>query len=767
MALRSWWAIARNVWSSPARRTSRRSLRVESALEDRIVLTVSAYEQLVLELVNRARANPTAEAARFGINLNEGLPAGTIPTTAVQPLALNNSLQSSIQGHLQDMINNDFFSHTGSNNSTVQSRIEASGYTSWNTIGENLAYRTSSSALNVESTVTALHQGLFVDAGITGRGHRVSILNPNFEEAGSGVRTGDFNGLNAVFIGHDFGARAGNAFLTGVVINDQVSANNFYNIGEGLSGVSIVVKSGVTTIASTTSNTAGGYQIQVPAGTYQVTFSAAGWNRPITKTFTISDKNVKIDTNTRTDFATQPPIPSVSLTAASYTISEAGGSQLITARLSNAFNSTVTVKYATSNGTAKSGLDYTATAGTLTFAPGETSKTFSIPITNDTLVEPSETILLTLSTPVGATLGTQRTATVNITDNDVPSVSFSQTAKSVSEATTSASLTVTLSSASTKSVSVRYALATGGTATSGVDFTLPAGTLTFEPGQLSKTITFTVANDTLDENDETVRVALSSPSNATLGTASVATYTIVDNDAIPAAKIDFRTETGAPTTAVSVSESIVRISVPIILTAAAGRPITVNLAAVAGGTALLGTDFSIPTASVTFAPGETRKTVTLNITNDRLNEALETIRLALSSTTASIGTGSTATVSIVDNDPAPTVSFQAAASSGSEGTESPGTVRVVLSAASGQRVTVRYAFTTSGSTASSTSDFTLPNGLLTFEPGETVKTIPLLIKPDTTVESTELIQISLLSPTNATLGSRVLHAFSILDDDRL
>lgn len=765
MSLRSLWTTFRRAWSTSNRRTSRRRWVIGAGLEERIVLAASAYEQLFLELVNRARANPTAEAARNGINLNEGLPAGTIPSTAVQPLVLNDSLQTAIQSHLQDMINKDYFSHTGSNGSTVLSRIEASGYTNWTTIGENLVFRASTGTLDTEATVILEFQDLFVDAGISGRGHRVNILNPNFKETGSGVRTGEYQGMNAVFAGNDFGARSGDSFLTGVVINDRVATNNFYNVGEGLSGVSIVVKSGTTTVARTTSNAAGGYQIQVPAGTYQVTFSAAGWTTPITKTFTIGTQNVKVDANTRTDFTTQPPTPSVSFSASSYTISEAGGNQIVTVRLSNATNTAVSVGYATSNGTAISGSDYTATSGTLLFAPGETSKTFSIPINNDVNVEPSETIRLTLAAPIGATLGTQKTSTVNITDNDVPSVSFTQTAKSASEATTSTSFTVRLSSAYTKAVTVRYAVKSGGTATSGVDFTLPSGTLTFAPGEVSKTIAFTIANDTLDENDETLSIALSAPSNATLGTASVATYTIVDNDVSPSAKIDFRTVTGAPTSTAEVSEATTRLSVPIILSAAAGRPITVNLASVVGGTALLGTDFTLPTTSVTFAPGETSKSLILNITNDRLNEALETIRLALTSSIATISTGSTATVNIIDNDAAPTVSFETSASSGSEGVASPQTVRVKLSAVSGQRVTVRYAFTASGSTVTR-GDYTLPSGTLTFEPGETVKVIPLMILQDTLVEPTELIQITLSTPTNAVLGNTLTHVFSILDDDR-
>ncbi len=111
MSLLGFWSQIRQSITIPRRRV-KRSLRSARTLEERIVLTVSAYEQLFLELINRARANPTAEAARQGIALNEGLAAGTISTTAKQPLALNNALQVAIQNHLQFLIDTDQFTHT-------------------------------------------------------------------------------------------------------------------------------------------------------------------------------------------------------------------------------------------------------------------------------------------------------------------------------------------------------------------------------------------------------------------------------------------------------------------------------------------------------------------------------------------------------------------------------------------------------------------------------------------------------------------------------
>lgn len=732
-------------------------------LEGRVLLTVAASEQLFLELINRARANPTAEAARLGIDLNEGLPAGTISTAAAQPLAFNNSLQTAIQGHLQDMLNRDFFSHTNLSGVTFDQRIRNAGYTDYLTVGENLAYRAAFGSINVEASVIQQHEDLFVDEGISGRGHRKNILEANFKETGAGVRTGEYSGWNAVFTGNDFGARAGNSFLTGVVITDTVTTDNFYSIGEGLTGVTIQIRSGTTVVASTTSNEAGGYQLQVPPGTYTVTFSGGGIASAITKTFTINSQNVKVDANTRTDV---PAGPSVEFSSGNYAVNEDTGTRTITVSLSRAATSPVSVRYATSNGSATVGSDYTAASGTLTFDTGETSKTFSVPIINDSNVEPAETINLTLSNPQGVTLGSQQTSTISIADDDVPSIQFSTATKSASESTTKASVTVTLSAKSTQPITVHFSR-TGGTATSLTDFNASSGVLTFAPGETSKSIHFTVVNDKKDEDDETVLITLDSPENAVLGATSVATYIISDNDSAPSAKLDFRTSAGKATSSITVSETAGIISVPVLLSAASERSVTVILVATSGSTATNSSDFTIPLGSVTFAPGETRKMLTVEVLNDLLSEATETIKLGLTSSTASIGKGSTATVLITDNDPRPTVSFSSASSSSSESVAQPGTVRAVLSTVSGQKITVKYSVTSSGTTAKS-SDYTLKSGTLTFLPGETEKLIPLLIKNDTTSESAETIRIVLSSPSSSvTLGDLSVHTFSILDDELL
>jgi Calx-beta domain/RTX calcium-binding nonapeptide repeat (4 copies) len=113
------------------------------------------------------------------------------------------------------------------------------------------------------------------------------------------------------------------------------------------------------------------------------------------------------------------PKPAVSVAGASQTEGNSGTQPLsFTVTLAKASPLKVSVAYASADGAASAGSDYTATSGTLVFAPGETTKTIAVPVVGDTAVEPDETFTLTLSSPANATLGTA-TATGTITNDDV------------------------------------------------------------------------------------------------------------------------------------------------------------------------------------------------------------------------------------------------------------------------------------------------------------------------------------------------------------
>jgi chitinase len=201
---------------------------------------------------------------------------------------------------------------------------------------------------------------------------------------------------------------------------------------------------------------------------------------------------------------------------------------------------TVRVNYATVNGTATAGTDYTAVSGTLTFQPGETTKTVSVPILADNLTEPPETFTLRLSHPRFATLA-DPVGTGTILDAGAAPPTLQADDVQVTEGdsgTTAATFTVTLSAASAQPVTVAYTTADG-TALAGSDYLPTSGTLTFAPGVTTQTVTVPIIGDMVPEPTETFQLVLSNPTNATLE-SDHATGTIVDNDSPTGVEVGYQ-----------------------------------------------------------------------------------------------------------------------------------------------------------------------------------------------------------------------------------
>ena len=143
------------------------------------------------------------------------------------------------------------------------------------------------------------------------------------------------------------------------------------------------------------------------------------------------------------DTPTPVPLPSVAFSAVNYNVNEGAGTVTITVTLSAASGQNVTIDYATIDvGSATPGNDYTTTNNTLLFIPGQTSRTFTVPIINDANVELNEIFNVTLSNPTNATLGAPNPATVTIIDDDVPTVQFDSATYSVDENAGPAIITV-------------------------------------------------------------------------------------------------------------------------------------------------------------------------------------------------------------------------------------------------------------------------------------------------------------------------------------
>jgi serralysin len=262
----------------------------------------TAYDQYMLELINQARANPAAMASKLGIDLNQGLSAGTISTAAKQPLAFNLDLIDAAHKHSAWMLATDTFSHTGSGGSNPGARMKAEGYTgsSW---GENIAITWGSGKVPSQSVVDGLENGLFKSAG-----HRLNILKDSYKEIGVGIEGGEYKGSPGVTATQDFGRNGTTSFLTGVAFDDK-DGDHFYDVGEGLGGIHVQAKSATGQAFDVDVWQTGGWQMPVPQGTYTLTFSGGGLAAPVTKTTQVGVSNVKVDLDADAGQPSAAPAP--------------------------------------------------------------------------------------------------------------------------------------------------------------------------------------------------------------------------------------------------------------------------------------------------------------------------------------------------------------------------------------------------------------------------------------------------------------------------
>ena len=250
------------------------------------------YEQLILEMINRARLDPQAEADRYGIGLNQGLSAGTISPDSKQPLAYSSTLNSAAAGHSNWMLNTNTFSHTGAGGSNPRDRMEDAGYQftgnwSW---GENLSWNGTTGTLNLLNSALGAHQGLFESSG-----HRTNLMNGFFKEAGIGAETGQFQIYNAFMLTEKFATSGSGSFITGVAYNDADN-DDFYSVGEGRGGVSVSLVKNGNGIGTGNSWSSGGYGVKTgQTGNIDVTFSGGGLPSAVTVTVTLGSENIKID----------------------------------------------------------------------------------------------------------------------------------------------------------------------------------------------------------------------------------------------------------------------------------------------------------------------------------------------------------------------------------------------------------------------------------------------------------------------------------------
>ncbi|MBV6782890.1 autotransporter domain-containing protein [Xanthomonas campestris pv. trichodesmae] len=396
--------------------------------------------------------------------------------------------------------------------------------------------------------------------------------------------------------------------------------------------------------------------VVVPANTSSASFAVT----PIADTTVEADETVTFSVASGTGYSTGSPasatativnddFPVASIAVSPASVTEDGATNLLyTVTLDQPSPSALSIGFGVS-GTATSGTDYAAVSSPLVIAAGQTTGTITINPTADTTVEPDETVVISLNTGSGYTVGSPNSATGTILNDDLPVLSINDVSVNEGNAgTTNATFTVSLS-APAGAGGVSFDIATAdGTATAGVDYVVSSLTgQTIPAGSSSATFTVLVNGDTLAEPNETFFVNVSNVTGATVSDGQ-GLGTIVNDDAQPALSIDD----------VSVNEGnsgTTTATFTVSLSAASGQTVTVNYAT-ADGTATAGSDYVARSGTLTFAPGVTAQGVAVTVNGDTAVEPNETFSVGLSGASNATIARATGTGTILNDDAVVTIS---------------------------------------------------------------------------------------------------------------
>ena len=408
--------------------------------------------------------------------------------------------------------------------------------------------------------------------------------------------------------------------------------------------------------------TIGSTSLTLPAGVGQVASEVTTTITAVQDRIDEPDETILIDAAIgQTAVGTRQTVTISDDDQAALTIADAAANEgddiTFTVTLDPVSSREVTVDWATSvaSGDTAAQADFTADNGTLTFAAGDSSKTFTVVTVEETTGEPDETFTVTLSSASGATLPADATATGTITDDDQAPLSIADASADEGD---SATFTVTLNPAAAAEVTVDYAtsVATSDTAAQ-ADFTAKNGTLTFAIGDTTETFTVATLEDSVDEVDETFTVTLSNASGSTLPADPTATGTIIDDDQAALTIADAGADEGED------------ITFTVTLNPTSSREVKVDWAtSVETGDTAVQADFTADSGSLTFAAGDSSKTFTVATTEETTLELDETFTVTLSDASeATLPADPTATGTIGDDD-TPQVSIASGGDVAQEGT---------------------------------------------------------------------------------------------------
>lgn len=455
----------------------------------------------------------------------------------------------------------------------------------------------------------------------------------------------------------------------------------------------------------------------------------------------------------------EPP-PSVTFTQASQTVNETSGSTSIVLQLSSSTSVDVLVPFSVDpiSSTATLGSDYSFnTVSPVVIPAGQVNAHINLTINDDHTDEIDEVFKVVMGTPVNAVQGAITWHTVTILDNDLPpSVSFAAALQQVTEAAGRVGALVKLTAASEKPITVPYSLS--GTAGLGSDYTIQPSPLVITPGLTTASIPVNIIQDTVPEPDETITITMGTLVNAIKIEPSVHTVLITTQVLTPTVYF-------VPSQ-MSASESVGTMHIEVKLSWA--YPMNVVVPFTLSGTASPGLDYTTLPSPVVIPAGSMYADFPIQVANDNLDEADETVIVTMGEPTNAVRSPDLAltVATILDDDDQPTVSFTSTSQSAREDVGvMPVTVR--LSAISGLDVMVP--FTLDGSTATVGEDYTVtPYGYVTIPAGYQTGTININVNNDdyqggnNLGEPDETVVITLGTPTNAGLSSPSVHTATIL-----
>ncbi|MDH4560234.1 Calx-beta domain-containing protein [Pseudomonas sp. BN411] len=470
------------------------------------------------------------------------------------------------------------------------------------------------------------------------------------------------------------------------------------------------------------------------------------------------------DVATATVIDNDSPTTTPRVSVSDLIVDEASREAWFVVSLDRAGTSVVLLNYATQNGTALAGSDYVAQTGSLAFAIGETAKTVRISLTNDALAESSESFNVLVSGLTGGATAPDAVGTAIIHENDATALATSTITVDdlmVGESDTYAEFQVRLNAPNLSAVSVRYQTLNETARNIDGDFVGDSGTLNFAAGETVKTVRISLGTLGLEAGVDLVenfKLQLFSPSaNATIA-RPLGTATIIDNDS-PVVTPTLSVGDLVIDEASSLAQVTVRLDRPGV------APVMVNYG-IQGTTAASGVDYrQLSSGVISFAPGETVKTIWITPLNDALAEGPELLDVTLSSAVGATLADANAHVVIADSNgpasgsPSITVS-NAVALEGSGYLD----FLVALGNPATSEVSVNYSAANGTALAGLAADYIGTSGTLRFAPGDMVKTVRVALNDDLAAEAVETFSLRLATAVNAVIGTATATG-SILDSE--